>query len=115
MVRWQGQCALALHRAKVGGIEVARLITFYDETSGRVRFHATRVEMLQAQASAARIELRAIGTSWLDVLQAGGRHPFLIPGADVCEMNVAEHDARETLRTEFGEPFDEPALHLGLG
>ncbi len=57
---WSGgkDSALALRRAKVAGIEVARVITFYDETSGRVRFHATRVEMLQAQAAAARIELQ---------------------------------------------------------
>jgi len=30
----------------------------------RVRFHATRVNMIQAQADAVGIDLRAIGTSW---------------------------------------------------
>ena len=63
---WSGgkDSALALHRARAAGIEVSRLINFYDAATGRVRFHATRVEMLQAQATAAGLELHAIGTSW---------------------------------------------------
>ena len=63
---WSGgkDSALALHRVRAAGIEVARLINFYDAATGRVRFHATRVEMVQAQAAAAGIELQAIGTSW---------------------------------------------------
>src|SRR5205807_2929787 len=32
--------------------------------TGRVRFHATRVGMLRAQAKAIGIELRAVGTTW---------------------------------------------------
>lgn len=63
---WSGgkDSALALHRARGAGIEVTRLINFYDAATGRVRFHATRIEMIQAQAAAAGIELQAIGTSW---------------------------------------------------
>ena len=63
---WSGgkDSALALYRAKAAGIEVARLINFYDAATGRVRFHATRVEMVQAQAAAAGIGVQAIGTSW---------------------------------------------------
>jgi uncharacterized protein (TIGR00290 family) len=63
---WSGgkDSALALDRARRAGIDVARLITFYDLASRRVRFHATRVEMLEAQASAAGIPLRAIATTW---------------------------------------------------
>jgi uncharacterized protein (TIGR00290 family) len=63
---WSGgkDSALALDRARREGLDVARLITFYDSASRRVRFHATRVEMLQAQASAAGIPLRAIATTW---------------------------------------------------
>ena len=51
---WSGgkDSALALQRARANGIEVARLITFHDAATGRVRFHATRVEMVQAQAIA---------------------------------------------------------------
>ena len=63
---WSGgkDSALALQRATAGGLEVTRLINFYDAATGRVRFHATRVDMIRAQAIAAGIELRAIGTSW---------------------------------------------------
>ena len=63
---WSGgkDSALALHRATAAGLDVTRLINFYDATSGRVRFHATRADMIQAQAIAAGIELRAVGSSW---------------------------------------------------
>jgi len=63
---WSGgkDSALALDRARRAGIEVARLLSFYDSATRRVRFHATRVEMLEAQAEAVGIELGAIPTSW---------------------------------------------------
>jgi uncharacterized protein (TIGR00290 family) len=63
---WSGgkDSALALHRARRAGIEVTRLISFYDSETRRVRFHATRVEMLQAQAASIGIELHSIPTSW---------------------------------------------------
>jgi uncharacterized protein (TIGR00290 family) len=63
---WSGgkDSALALARATAAGMEVARLLNFHDAETGRVRFHATTVEMLRAQAEATGVELRAIGTSW---------------------------------------------------
>jgi uncharacterized protein (TIGR00290 family) len=63
---WSGgkDSALALDRALKRGLEVTRLLSFYDSTTRRVRFHATRVEMLEAQAAAVGIELRAIPTTW---------------------------------------------------
>ena len=63
---WSGgkDSALALRRARSAGLDVARLVSFYDGPTGRVRFHATRVEMLQAQAAALCIELDAVGTTW---------------------------------------------------
>ena len=63
---WSGgkDSALALQRATAGGLEISRLINFFDASTGRVRFHATRVDMIRAQAIATGIELRAIGTSW---------------------------------------------------
>jgi uncharacterized protein (TIGR00290 family) len=69
---WSGgkDSALALDRARKAGIEVARLISFYDSATRRVRFHATRVEMLEAQAEAAGIGLRAIGTTWPEMEEA---------------------------------------------
>ena len=66
---WSGgkDSALALDRAKRAGIAVSRLITFYDSATNRVRFHATRVEMLEEQATAVGIELRAIPTTWTEM------------------------------------------------
>src|SRR5260370_33411486 len=63
---WSGgkDSALALDRAGQAGLDVARLVSFYDSTTRRVRFHATRVEMLEAQAAAIGIGLRAIPTTW---------------------------------------------------
>jgi uncharacterized protein (TIGR00290 family) len=63
---WSGgkDSALALNRARAAGLNVARLINFYDSATGRVRFHATPVTMLHAQAAAIGIELNAIGTPW---------------------------------------------------
>jgi uncharacterized protein (TIGR00290 family) len=63
---WSGgkDSALALDRARRRGLEVTRLLSFYDSTTRRVRFHATRVEMLEAQAAAVGIGLCAIATTW---------------------------------------------------
>ncbi len=63
---WSGgkDSALALDRSIQAGVEIARLISFYDSATRRVRFHATRVEMLEAQAAAMGVGLRAIPTTW---------------------------------------------------
>ena len=63
---WSGgkDSALALNRARSSGLNVARLITFFEAATGRVRFHATTVAMVEAQAAAIGIDLVAIGTSW---------------------------------------------------
>ena len=61
--------ALALDRARRRGLEVQLLVTFVDPASERVRFHATRREMLEAQARAAGIEGRVLATPW-EVMEA---------------------------------------------
>ena len=63
---WSGgkDSALALLRARARGLQVARLVNFYDPASGRVRFHATRTELIQAQADAMGIALDLIGVPW---------------------------------------------------
>jgi uncharacterized protein (TIGR00290 family) len=63
---WSGgkDSALALQRATARGINVRRLINFYDADTRRVRFHATRAEMIQAQADAVEMDLDAISTTW---------------------------------------------------
>jgi uncharacterized protein (TIGR00290 family) len=69
VLMWSGgkDSALALDRALKSGIEVGRLLSFYDAATRRVRFHATRVEMLEAQAAAIGIDLRAVPTAWQDM------------------------------------------------
>ncbi len=63
---WSGgkDGTLALLRARASGLPVTRLVNFYDPASGRVRFHATRRELIQEQANAIGIELRQYATSW---------------------------------------------------
>lgn len=63
---WSGgkDSALALIRARAQGIAVTRLLNIYDPASDRVRFHATRRELIQAQADAIGIELRQYGVAW---------------------------------------------------
>jgi len=72
---WSGgkDSALALDRAVRSGIVVDRLLSFYDSATRRVRFHSTRVEMLEAQAAAIGIDLHAIPTSWPE-MEANLRH-----------------------------------------
>ena len=75
---WSGgkDSALALDRAIRSGIVVDRLLSFYDSATRRVRFHSTRVEMLEAQAAAIGIDLHAIPTSWPE-MEANLRHELL--------------------------------------
>ena len=63
---WSGgkDSALALIRARSRGLDVSRLLNFYDPATDRVRFHATRADLIQAQADAIGIDLRQLGTPW---------------------------------------------------
>ncbi len=63
---WSGgkDSALALMRARAKGLDVSRLLNFYDPATDRVRFHATRSDLIRAQAGAIGIELRQLGTPW---------------------------------------------------
>jgi uncharacterized protein (TIGR00290 family) len=63
---WSGgkDSALALLRVQARGLNVARLVNFYDPDTDRVRFHATRSELMRAQAVALGIELHALGVPW---------------------------------------------------
>jgi uncharacterized protein (TIGR00290 family) len=51
-------------RARARGLDVTRLLNFYDPATDRVRFHATRSELIRAQADAIGIELRQLGVPW---------------------------------------------------
>jgi uncharacterized protein (TIGR00290 family) len=63
---WSGgkDSALAAHRARREGAEIACLVNFYDEETGRVRFHATRTALIAAQAEAIGVPLVQRGTTW---------------------------------------------------
>ncbi len=63
---WSGgkDSCLALMRARRSGLEVARLLNFYEGASGRVRFHATRAELIAAQAVALGVPIVQRATSW---------------------------------------------------
>jgi uncharacterized protein (TIGR00290 family) len=63
---WSGgkDSALALIRARARGLDVRRLLNIYDPATDRVRFHATRRELIQAQADAMGIELVQSGVAW---------------------------------------------------
>lgn len=67
-VMWSGgkDSALALTRARARGLEVGALLNFIDAASRRVRFHATRADLIAAQAAAAGIPLRQYATSWAE-------------------------------------------------
>jgi diphthine-ammonia ligase len=56
---WSGgkDSLLALDRARTTGLEVHWLVNIFEGTSGRVRFHGVRKELIQAQARALGIEL----------------------------------------------------------
>lgn len=63
---WSGgkDSALALMRARAKGLDVSRLLNFYDPATDRARFHVTRSDLIRAQAGAIGIELRQLGTPW---------------------------------------------------
>jgi diphthine-ammonia ligase len=65
-VMWSGgkDSALAAHRARRAGVDIACLVNFYDEATGRVRFHGTRTQLIAAQAEAMGVRLVQRGTTW---------------------------------------------------
>jgi uncharacterized protein (TIGR00290 family) len=63
---WSGgkDSALALARARRRGLDVRWLVTVYDSATDRVRFHATPMASIAAQAQAARLDLVSVSTTW---------------------------------------------------
>ena len=63
---WSGgkDSALALMRARSRGLDVTRLLNIYDPATDRVRFHATRRELIQAQADAIGVPIVQYGVAW---------------------------------------------------
>jgi uncharacterized protein (TIGR00290 family) len=54
---------LALDRALRSGRRIARLLTLYDEASGRVRFHGVPVAVMQSQAKALGLPITLYSTT----------------------------------------------------
>jgi uncharacterized protein (TIGR00290 family) len=114
---WSGgkDSAAALHRACAQGLDVPRLITFYDAASGRVRFHATRVALLEAQASAIGVELQAIGTDWsqmeerlrkeLRVLRAEGFAGVVLGDIHLADVRAWYEERVQAAGLEHVEPI----------
>jgi diphthine-ammonia ligase len=63
---WSGgkDSALALWRARRQGLRVDWLVNVYDRATERVRFHATPVRAIAAQAAAAGVPLVSVPTDW---------------------------------------------------
>lgn len=56
--------AWALHVLRGQGVEIAGLLTTFNQAADRVAMHAVRRELAQAQAAAAGLSLRAINLPW---------------------------------------------------
>ena len=65
-VMWSGgkDSALALRRAIADGLEIGALVNVVDPATRRVRFHATRAELVAAQAAALGLRLRQLPIAW---------------------------------------------------
>jgi diphthine-ammonia ligase len=63
-VLWSGgkDSCLALWRSRRLGLSVAALVNFFDESSGRVRFHAVRRYLIAGQAAALELALLQLPT-----------------------------------------------------
>jgi diphthine-ammonia ligase len=74
---WSGgkDSALALWRARRKGLQVDWLVNVYDRATGRVRFHATPVAAIAAQAEAAGVTLVSVPTDW-ETFDASLRETF---------------------------------------
>ena len=124
---WSGgkDSALALDRVGKAGLDVARLVSFFDSTTRRVRFHATRVEMLEAQAAAVGIGLRAIATTWdemeanlrqqLESLREEGFAGVVFGDIHLADVRAWYEDHVTAAGLEHVEPIwgEPPALLLG--
>jgi uncharacterized protein (TIGR00290 family) len=114
---WSGgkDSALALMRARSRGLHVTRLVNIYDPASDRVRFHATRRELIQAQADAIGIELRQYGVAWdsyepafrgmLDGLRAEGFRGVVFGDIHLADVRAWYEERVTAARLAHVEPI----------
>jgi len=95
---WSGgkDSALALHRARNAGLEVNRLLTFYDRSTNRVRFHGTRSSVISDQANAVgAVAWHGIGTTWPEmeaqlVFELGRLNDLGVKGVVFGDIHLAD-------------------------
>jgi uncharacterized protein (TIGR00290 family) len=114
---WSGgkDSALALMRARARGLDVVRLLNVYDPASDRVRFHATRRELIQAQADAIGIELRQFGVAWdgyepaframLEALRAEGFRGVMFGDIHLADVRAWYEERVRAAGLEHVEPI----------
>jgi uncharacterized protein (TIGR00290 family) len=86
-VSWSGgkDCCLALHRARVAGLDVSILLAMFDEGGERSRSHAIPRALMQAQADALGLELVTASASW-----AGYEKVFIAALTDLRARGVSD-------------------------
>jgi uncharacterized protein (TIGR00290 family) len=122
---WSGgkDSALALLRARSRGLNVERLINFYDPLTDRVRFHATRSDLIKAQADAIGIGIRQVGTPWdryeatfvsmLAELRGAGFAGVVFGDIHLADVRAWYEDRVRASGLEHIEPiWGEPPAHL---
>jgi diphthine-ammonia ligase len=95
---WSGgkDSALALYRARKAGIDVRRLLTFYDRATRRVRFHATHSSVVSDQAKATGAgQWHGIGSSWPEmearlVVELGKLRDLGVEGVVFGDIHLAD-------------------------
>jgi uncharacterized protein (TIGR00290 family) len=109
---WSGgkDSALALTRARASGLEVALLLNFVDDVSRRVRFHATRAELIAAQATGIGVPLRQLATSW-----NGFEAAFLAALADLVRQGFAGVIFGDIHLADVRAWYEERVRDAGLG
>lgn len=116
-VMWSGgkDSALALQRARAAGLEIGCLVNFHDPSTRRVRFHATRVELIAAQAAAAELPLRSLAAEWdhfdaalrteLEDLRAGGYAGVVLGDIHLADVRAWYEERVRAAGLEHVEPL----------
>lgn len=99
------------------------MITFYEAATARVRFHATRIEMIRAQAAAIGIDLALIGTDWpamegrlveeLDRLRSEGFTGVVLGDIHLADVRAWFESRVAAAGLSYTEPlWGEPSIDL---
>ena len=122
---WSGgkDSCLALARARRQGLAVDTLVNFYDAATGRVRFHATRRELIAAQAFALGLRLiqeatrpetyESVFRRILTQLAAAGTHGVVFGDIHLADVRAWFEERVRGAGLEHVEPlWNEPPAEL---